>query len=457
MALPSPQPVAPAIDAERAPTFALRPSLGVVDAIALIVGTVVGAGIFRTPPLVAANAGNEAAMLLAWVLGGVISLIGALCYAELAAAYPHPGGDYHYLGRALGPRLAFLFAWARITVIQTGSIALLAFVFADYAAPLLPYGSAWSPVYAGLAVVVLTALNVAGVHHGRRTQNLLVVVEVSGLLAVVAAGLLLPATPAGGAPAAAPSMSALGLVLVFVLLTYGGWNEAGYISAEMHGRRDIVRALVWSLLIVTALYLLVNWAYVRGLGLGGVARSQAVAVDLLDRSLGGASGRVVALMIAVAAISSANAAIFTGARTAYALGRDFRPFAFLGRWHPNARTPVNALLAQGGAAVALIALGAMTRKGFETMVEYTAPVFWLFFLLTGISLFVLRGKDPQVARPFRVPLYPLTPLLFCLSSAFLLYSSLAYTGVGALVGVAVVAVGAVVLLLSGGRHTRGEA
>jgi len=157
----------------------------------------------------------------------------------------------------------------------------------------------------------------------------------------------------------------------------------------------------------------------------------------------------------VSALTSANAAVFTGARTAYALGRDVRPLARLGRWDGTARSPVNALCFQGVAALALVLVGALTRNGFETMVEYTAPVFWLFFLLTGLSLFVLRRRDPAIHRPFRVPLYPITPLLFCATSAYLLYSSLMYTGSGALVGLAVLAAGALVLALVQPTDTAG--
>ena len=430
------------------------PALRTMDVVALIVGTVVGAGIFRTPALVAANSGSEMAMLLAWVVGGLVSLVGALCYAELATAYPHPGGDYHYLTRALGRRLAFLFAWARISVIQTGSIALLAFIFADYATEIAPLGPASSAVYAALCVAALTALNVAGVRQGKGVQNLLTTLEVCGLVLVVGAGLFV--TPAAGSTAAPSSSStAFGLVMVFVLLTYGGWNEAAYISAEVRGRRDIVRALVWSVLAITVLYVLVNWAYLRGLGLAGVAGSRVVAADLLERAAGPRGSRLVGALIAVCALTSANAAVFTGARTAYALGRDFRAFAFLGRWHSGPRTPGNAVLAQGAVALALVLFGASTRHGFETMVEYTAPVFWLFFMLTGVSLLMLRRKEPEVPRPFRVPLYPLTPLLFSATSAYLLYASLAYAGVGVLVGIGVLAVGAVVLVVSRDREAEG--
>jgi len=430
------------------------PSLRTVDAVAIIVGTVVGAGIFRLPSLVAGTAGSEGAMVAAWVLGGVVSLVGGLCYAELASAYPHPGGDYHFLGRAYGRGLAFLFAWARISVIQTGSIAVLSYVFADYASSLLPLGPLSSPVYAALCVVALTALNVAGVQAGKTTQNLLTSVEVLGLMLVVSAGLLVaPAAPAAGASSGS---AAFGLAMVFVLFTYGGWNEAAYISAEVRGRRDILRALVVSLALVTVLYVLVNWAYLRGLGLAGMAGSRAVAADLLDRAFGTGGGRLVAVLVVLATLTSVNATIFTGARSAYALGRDFRPFSRLGRWTVGRGTPVNALLVQGAAALALVLLGAATRKGVETMVEYTAPVFWLFFLLTGISVFVLRGKDPDTPRPFRVPLYPLTPLVFCATSGYLLWNSLSYHGVGALVGVGVLAVGGVVLMLSRGREAQAQ-
>jgi APA family basic amino acid/polyamine antiporter len=435
--------------ARRDPTY--RPTLRVIDVVAIIVGTVVGAGIFRTPSLVAASAPSEAAALGAWAVGGAISLIGALCYAELAAAYPSPGGDYHYLARAFGMRLAFLFAWARITVIQTGSIALLAFVIGDYATRLVPLGPSSPTVYAALTVALITGVHVVGVRQGRLIQNVLTGAEVAGLLLVIAAGFALdtPSSPPAASTAAA-SGQGFGLMMVFVLLTYGGWNEAAYASAEIRGPRgSIVRALVWGIVAITALYLLVNVAYLRGLGLAGVAESKTVAADLLARAVGAGSAWVVSVLIAVAAATSVNAAVFTGARTAHALGRDFRPLAFLGRWHRRSGTPVNALVVQGALALALILLGGFMREGFETMVEFTAPVFWLFFLLTGVSLLVLRRREPGVARPFTVPLYPITPLVFCATCAYLLYASLVYSGTGSIVGVAVVAAGALVLVLMG--------
>lgn len=447
MSLPEPGLAAPEASATPA-AAAPRPSLRVADAVAIVVGIIVGAGIFKTPALVAGNVDGLGPLVLAWSAGGLISLIGALCYAELASAYPDAGGDYHFLTRAFGRRLAFLFAWARLTVIQTGSIALLAFVLGDYASAVLPLGPYSTALYAAVVVAALTALQIGGVPRTVLTQNLLTTLEVFGVLVVIGVGLLAPgAPPAASAAAATPA--GFGLVMVFVLLTYGGWNEASYVSAEVHEPgRNMVRALVLSILIVTALYVLVNVALVRGLGLAGLAASKAPAADLLQQATGRGSAVLVSVMVVIATLTSINATVFTGARSAYAVGRDFAPFRALGRWHPARQTPVNALVAQAVVAVLLIVVGALTRRGFETMVEYTAPVFWTFILLAGVALFVLRRREPERPRPFRVPLYPLTPIVFCLTCAYLLYSSLAYTGFGALLGVAVVAAGAVVLLLT---------
>jgi basic amino acid/polyamine antiporter, APA family len=428
-----------------------QPSLRVRDAVALIVGIVIGAGIFVTPSMVASNSAGPGTLIFAWVLGGLVALIGALCYAELAATYPHTGGDYHYLTRAFGPNVGFLFGWARMTVIPTGSIALLAFAFGDYASQMVALGPHSSALYAAAIVILITGLNLMGIRHGTRAQNFLTALEVLGLVLVIVAGLWFAhaaassvAPPAAGGSGASP---AFGLAMVFVLLAYGGWNEAAYVSAEMRGStRNIVLALLLSVAIVTVLYVLANAAYLAGLGFAGMTKSQAVAADLLRASFGERSAMLISVIVCISSLTSINATVIFGARSSYALGRDFAMFHALGRWHGSANTPNNALIVQAAISLALVFLGALTRKGFETMVEYTAPVFWSFFLLTGVALFVLRRREPHVEPAFRVPLYPLTPLLFCLSSAYLLYSSLAYTGIGALVGVAVLLVGALLLL-----------
>ena len=429
-----------------------KPGLSVKDAIGLTIGIVVGAGIFSTPSLVASMSGSVNAALFTWVLGGVISLMGALVYAELAAAFPHPGGDYHFLQRAFGRRLSFLFGWARMTVIQTGSIAFLAFVFGDYASQVFSLGSQSPVIYAVLAVAVLTGLNIAGVRQGIQTQNLLTVLEVLGLVLVIVMGLRL--SPAASAPPAEPSTPALGLAMVFVLLTYGGWNEAAYVSKELRDvKRNMVRALVISLAVVTVLYVVVNWVYLRALGLSGAAQSGQIAADMMRLALGDPGARVIGVLVAIASLTSANASILTGGRSSYAFGKDFRTFGFLGQWSGRGQTPVQALVLQSVITLLLVGLGAATRgsnineSALRTMIDYTAPVFWLFFFFTGGALFVLRRREPTAERPFRVPLYPIIPALFCAAAAYLLYSSLAYVRTGAVAGVVVLAVGAAVMFV----------
>jgi amino acid transporter len=439
-----------------------RPVLGLRQAIAIIVGIVIGAGIFKAPALVAGMSGTPTAMFGAWILGGLVSLMGALCYAELATAYPHAGGDYHFLRRAYGRNVSFLFAWARFSVITTGSIALLAFVFGDYMSQLLPLGANSSAIYAAIVVVLLTWINLRGIQAGAATQTWLTCLEVAGLLMIVAAGAYLLSSGGGGAAAEAapaagarPTLSGFGLAMVFVLLTYGGWNEAAYISAELKDhRRSMVRALVLSILLITALYLLVNWAYWYGLGFAGMAKSQAIAADLARRAFGDAGGLLIAAMVAVAALTSINATMIVGARTNFAVGRDWPVLGRFGQWDERNGTPATGMLVQGAAALVLVGIGALAGGGFRAMVEFTAPVFWLFFLLAVLSLIVLRVREPNVERPYRVPLYPVLPIAFVAVCAYMLWSSLSYVysqdlgGLNAAwIGVAVLVVGALLLLV----------
>ncbi|MBD2499890.1 APC family permease [Anabaena azotica] len=423
-----------------------KPLLTLSDAVALIVGIVIGTGIFKTPPQVASQAGSEITVLFLWLAGGVVSIIGALCYAELATTYPNVGGTYYYLKRAFGKNIAFLFAWARLTVIQTGSIALAAFVFGDYASEIFRLGTFSSSIYAAVVITLLTLLNIQGLKQGKWTQNLLTAAQVLGLLLVVIVGLTTTAADTTTVPPPSTSSGNWGLAMVFVLLSYGGWNEAAYISAEIKNRqRNIVRSLLWSIGIITAIYLLINLAFLRGLGLANMSNSSAVAADLMLAVWGTPGAIFISFLIGICTLGTINATIFTGARTNYALGQDFALFGFMGRWQQLPSTPASALVVQAAIALALVVLGTFTRKGFETMVDYTAPAFWFFFLLSGVSLLVLRQQEPNIPRPFRVPFYPITPLLFCAVCGYLLYSSIAYANVGSFVGVLVVAAGIPIL------------
>jgi amino acid transporter len=413
---------------------------------------VIGAGIFRTAPLAAASMPSESWLLAIWLFGGLMSLAGALCFAELAAAFPDTGGDYWFLRRAFGAHVGFLFAWSRFAVIHTGSMALVAFSFGDYLATILDVGPRASPLVAAASIVALAAVNLAGLRFGIGTQVRLVGVVILGMTCLVAAGGWLALTghsPPDVAPpgASAPPPLALGGALIYVFLAYGGWSDTATLSAEMRdGTRGITRALIVGMGGVTALYVLVNWAYVRGLSLAGLAASDAPAADVMRSAFGPVGELTIVAVVAVASITLMNAILIAGARTTYAAARDTEALRHLGRWHVERGTPPSAIVAIALVALALVAFGAYTRGGFSTMVDFLSPVYWLFLTLSGVALIVLRRREPDAARPFRVPLYPVLPLALVASSAYVFYASVAYVRLGAVVGIGVLLAGVVLLI-----------
>jgi len=399
--------------------------LSVGDGIFLTVGMIIGALIFKAPSTVAGATSGSGQFLLAWLAGGLISLCGALVYAELAARYPHTGGEYVFLSEGMGRGVAFLFAWSRMTVIQTGAIAAVAFVFGDYASEIFRLGEHSSAIWAAAAVALLTVLNLVGTLQSKALQKLMESALIAGLVAFSIAAILIGGSPQPAAAAASPSGS-FGFAMIFVLLAYGGWNEAAYLAGEVRdARRNMLRILVWGVVGVTALYLLVNIGYLAVLGHGGVRESKAVAADVM-RALAGQEGAVVlALLVCVSVLTTINAAIFTGARTSWAFGRDFSMLRFLGDWRPTGSTPANALILQGVITLALVAAGAATPDGFNAMVAYTAPVFWMFMYLVATSLFIIRDRAKE--RPaVAVPWYPHIPFIFSVSCLYMLYSAIDY-------------------------------
>lgn len=415
--------------------------LSVFDGVAIMIGIVIGIGVFKTPSLVAANVGSEAAFLGVWALGGLVTLIGVLCYAELAAAEPHSGGEYHFLSRAYGVRVALLFGWARGAIIQTGAIAAVAFVLGDYAAQIWPLGPSGATIYAALAIGAITLLNLLGTPLGKNLQNVLTCLTLAAVLAVALAPFLVDVAPRAALAAGSPAGS-LGLAMILVLLTYGGWNEAAYLSAELRDvRRDAPRMLILGTIVLTAIYLAVNAALLWTFGLGGLRDAQAPGADLMRLAGGDFGAILISLIVVVTALSTLNGTIFTGARIYYAIGRDLPLLGRLGVWDAWRDNPRNGILLQSAISLVLVILGGVTRDGFQAMVDYTAPVFWSFMLLVALSLFVLRWREPHRELPFRVPLYPLTPALFCATCIYMLHASIAYTGYGAFAGLAVLALG----------------
>lgn len=403
-----------------------RQLLSVGDGVFLTAGMIIGALIFKAPSTVAGATSNSTQFLLAWLFGGLVSLCGALVYAELASRHPDTGGEYSFLARGWGKGVAFLFAWSRMTVIQTGAIAAVAFVFGDYASEIVRLPGNSSAWWAAVAVVGLTLLNLAGTVQSKLTQKIMEAALISGLVVFATAALLVGGAPPAPPAASGGSLSSFGFAMIFVLLAYGGWNEAAYLAGEVRdARKSMTRILVGGVVIVTGLYLLVNLGYLAVLGHAGVKESKAVAADVMRAIAGDPGAKLLALLVCVSVLTTINAAIFTGARTTYAMGRDFPMFRALGAWRDKGSTPANALIVQGIITLVLVAASAATPDGFNAMVAYTSPVFWTFFLLTGLTLFVFRRRGGEHSA-FRVPLHPLVPAAFVLMCAYMLYSSIDY-------------------------------
>ena len=399
--------------------------LSVPDGIFLVAGMVIGVGIFKLPGLVAGNAASAMQFFAAWIVGGIACLCGALVYAELASRYPETGGEYTFLRHGLGEGAGFVFAWSRMTVIQTGAIAAVSFVFGEYASQIVSFGAQSNAIWAAIGVAVLTALNLLGTPQSKGLQKVMEVLLIISLAVIAIGGIAIGSAPAAPAQASGGGGGSFALMMIFVLYTFGGWNEGAYLAGEVRdARRNMVKVLAGGLLLVTALYLLVNWGYYAALGLSGIRDSKAIAVDTMRLIAGQSAALLVALIVCVSAITTINAAIFTGARTNWALGRDYRAFAFLGNWRASGSTPANALLIQGAIVLVLIYAGSTTRDGFEAMVAYGLPVFWTFLFLTGITLFVFR-RNQQIPA-FRVPLYPVVPIAFLAMCGFMIWSSFDY-------------------------------
>jgi basic amino acid/polyamine antiporter, APA family len=462
-------------------------SLGLWSVISIIIGIVIGATIFRLPWLVFLNTNDPWSAVSVWALGGLFALVGAFCYAELATTYPRSGGDYVYLTRAFGPWCGFLFGWSQLTVTLPASIGFMAFVFADFATEIyaLPDFTGWNLssqfVYAFGAVVILSLLNIIGVTFGKTVQNVLAIGKIVGLLAIVVAGFgWAESSPVEWQRPDTETFGWAALAMILVMYAYGGWNDAAFVAAEVRNpRRNIPLALLLGVGIITVLYVLVNAAYIVGLGFHGVQQGggELLATRLLDKAFGDFGAKAISIIVIVSALGAANGLIFAGSRVYATLGNDHPLFTWLGHWRPGFGTPILALIVQ-----ALVSLGMIyifgtvdgqhiinqgitmlnqgldsigirgdigitapenwtASKALDALLTYTAPVFWAFFLATGFSLFTLRTRDAGLPRPFPVPLYPIVPFIFCCVCIYMLFQSTVYIGFQAAFAIVLVLIG----------------
>ena len=455
-------------------------SLSLWDAVSIIVGIVVGVSIFKVPGLIFANVSSPLEGLIAWGLGAVVAVCGALTYAELATLHRRTGGEYVYLSRAYGPRMGFLFGWAQLTGVFSGSIGTMAYVFADYAIVLLKWDASSGLGLALFSVLLLTTLHILGVKTSTMVQNVLTLSKLIGLVMLLAVGLL-----AGSGESLTTEMpvggGGFGLAMVFILYAYGGWNDAAMVSAEIHdAKRNVPKSLLIGIGLISGIYLLVNVAYLQGLGFAGIRESGTPATDvianskLLSPTIRGWSVQAIAVLVMLSALGAVHGLIFTGSRLYAALGSDHSLFAKLGLWHPKLGSPVWSLSAQAAlTSILIVTVGTKVGRscvdtvvtavgrdpvpwadfggGFDTLLAATAPVFWSFFLLSGSTVFVFRLRQSDAPRPFRTPFYPVVPLVFMLSCVYMIYSSVSYAGNLSLLALIPLAAGVPIYLLS--SHT----
>ncbi len=401
---------------------ALERALGPREALSLVVGRIIGSGIFRTPGPIMALVLAPGPCFAVWLIAGAMTMLSALCYAELVAMLPRSGGPYAYLKEAYPPWWAFLRGWAMFFVSETASIAAVALVFAQYSAVMWTAsgGAAWPRgLETSLAIAgvwLFTWVNARGVQAGGRVQNVLTVLKLGGLVAVAGAGLLLARNAGLDGVAAAPppvgfwaTVAAIGAALRYAFFAFSGWEGATYVAEEVREpERNLPRSILWGIGVVLGIYLLVNLAYLRQLGPAGMAGSKQVAADAMRAALGAGGAILIAAAVVLSTAGNINAQVMVKARTWHAMARDGLFPSALGRVDARRHTPVGALAGQALWATVLLVAAGLAGRAYETVIDYFAFTSALFNLSTFAAVWVLRRRLPHAARPFRVPGWPVT-------------------------------------------------
>ena len=428
-------------------------TLSAFDGVCIIVGIIIGAGIYQTTPLVATNSGSVEWILGIWVLGGCLALVGALCYAELAMTVTQDGGEYAYLVTAYGKGTGSFFAWLEFWIIRPGSTGPMAMLFGNYANKLFPlfgnYTNELFPLlpatldplmgkmfYAVLATVALLAVNLFGLRAGKLTQNVLTVFKVLALLILVGGSVIaLGLSPEAIVPVTAETTASMGgqsfdgflFAMVLVMFTYGGWNDMSFVATEIKNpAKNIPRALVLGVCAVSVIYLLINIAMLMALGKAGLAASETPATEMLKVTIGPVAEKIMALLICITALGAVNGMMFTSARIYHALGNQVSAFAWLGKWNSRLQVPARSLVVQSIVTLVMVIGFGWQANGFELLVLFVSPFMWSFFVLLGIAMLLFRLRGLVPLDKYRTPLFPVMPLAFVLSSGFIAYRAAEY-------------------------------
>lgn len=448
------------------PRRELPTRLNLWDAVSIIVGIIIGVGIFQNPKDVAEKAPDAWLAMGTWLVGGILVMFGTLCFAELASAYPRSGGEFVYLTRAYGSLVGFLFAWTQLSVIRSCSIGWLAYMVGVYLIQFFDLSQSYVfPIAIG-SLLGLTIINILGVTLGKVTQNIFTVAKILAMGVVIWIGwgwgswgnLNIAKVAFGGAHGfihqslAGPKPGWFIVAMVPVLWAYSGWNEAAYIVSEVkRPTKNLPRALLIGTSLVIVIYVLMNLSYLMALGIPRLADSEAAASELVNLAYPGRGKELISLIIGISALGAMNGMIITTSRLCHEFGTEHALFRHLGHWHAGLSTPLIALAFQAG-LVGLMMIG-VERLGkgdekLDTMIQITGAVFWFFFLLTGFSVILLRRKNPTIDRPFKVPGYPWLPLIFCFSCGAMFLGTIVFQPKHALIGLGILLAGLPLFFIS---------
>jgi APA family basic amino acid/polyamine antiporter len=431
-------------------TTTLERTLGLRDLILLAIGSVIGSGIFLVPGSVLRQVGGFVVpALLVWLVGGILSLLGALTYGELGAMKPEAGGLYVYIRDCFGKFLAFLFGWTLFFVIGSGSVATLAVAFTSYLGEIVPVTRLTAKVIAILMIAVVTAVNVWGTRESANLQNWTTAIKATGLLVMSAALLWLGRGFTGSGAVLLPEqvtgslVSGFGLAMIGVLWAYEGWQYVSYSAGEtLNAQRNFPLGLVVGTAALIVLYLIPNLGYLAALGPSGVANSERLAATAVATVVSPTAAKLVAVMILISIFSAANSILLTSPRVFYAMARDGLFFRRLAEVHPRFNTPAFAIIAGAVWSAVLAATGT-----FEQLLTYVVFIGWIFYALAAASIFIYRKRSPDAVRPYSVPFYPLTPLLFIVAAAALVLNTIVRQPGQAAIGLGIVLLGAPAYLI----------
>jgi APA family basic amino acid/polyamine antiporter len=395
---------------------ALPRKLGLLDATFIVIGIVIGSGIFLLPNLIARNLPSAPAIVAVWVAAGALSYFGALAYAELGAMMPATGGQYVYLREAFGPGCAFLCGWVFLLALLPGGIAFLAVTFSIYLGHFFDLSPAMRSVASLALVAVLAAANYIGVKEGAWIQRILTSLKIAGLLLVIGAAIFLPhASHASVVPALKPlSYAGIGFVMTQCLMAYNGWSYVSFVAGEIKNpQRNLPRALALGMLAVMALYVVANIAYFNVMTVPEIAASERVGADVALRTMGPAGATLISAVVLLSIAGAVNGCILTSARIPFAQARDGMFFSVFGKIHPRFETPAFAIVVVSLWSGVLILTGT-----YETLSSYTVLSAWTFYTLSVAGVWVLRRKSPDAPRPYKMWGYPVTLWAFLIVSVW---------------------------------------